>query len=446
MKKIVILGSGESGTGAAILAKRVGYDVFVSDKSPIKQQYKDVLEQQGIAYEEGTHSMAQILEADEVIKSPGIPEKTEVMKAIRAKGIPVIGEIEFGYRYAGDAKIIAITGSNGKTTTTTLTYHLLKTAGLNVFMGGNVGDSFAGLVLEALENPTTEPRIYVLELSSFQLDDIDTFRPNIAMLLNITPDHLDRYEYRMENYVQSKFRIVRNQQLSDLFITNADDESIQHFMENNPGIIHPVMQQVSSDHLQNGYVMVDEYAFDLSSTRLKGPHNAFNASCAIRAALEVGVSAEDIIEGLLSFSPPPHRLEQIGQINGVNWINDSKATNVDSVFFALQAVNTPIVWIVGGTDKGNDYTPLLHLVRERVKAIVCLGVDNEKLKTVFGSFGMPMAEAKSAVEAVKLANELALPGDTVLLSPACASFDLFKNYEDRGDQFRAAVLELSNDQ
>lgn len=438
-KKIVILGSGESGTGAALLAQRVGYEVFVSDKSPIKEQYKTVLSGHNIDFEEGIHTLERILEADEVVKSPGIPEKTEVMKAVRAKGIPVIGEIELGYRYANNAVIVAITGSNGKTTTTNLIYHLLKTAGVNARMGGNVGDSFAGLVLQQMDQPQEAPPVYVLEVSSFQLDDTVMFRPRISILLNITPDHLDRYDYLLENYVRSKFRIVNNQQIEDLFITNADDENIQHYLENHPDIIHPVMQQVGAKDFQNGYVVIDEYAFDLSHTHLKGPHNLFNAACAIRTVLELGIDPDQIVEGLVRFNPPPHRLERVGDVNGVRWINDSKATNVDAVFYALQAVDTPIVWIAGGTDKGNDYTPLLHLVRQRVKALVCMGVDNEKLKNTFGDFGFPLTEARSAQEAVAQAAALSDEGDTVLLSPACASFDLFKNYEDRGDQFRAAV-------
>lgn len=443
MSKIIILGSGESGTGAALLAKQMGHEVFVSDKSPIKPAYKQILDEAGIAYEEETHTLDRILQADEVVKSPGIPEKAPVMKAIREKGIPVIGEIELGFRYMPPATIIAITGSNGKTTTTNLVYHLLKTAGLPVEMGGNVGDSFAGLVSNALKAPATEQqKIYVLEVSSFQLDDIESFRPDVAILLNITPDHLDRYEYQMINYVRSKFRIALNQQVDNLLITNADDKEIQGYLSDNPGIVKARLEQVSMSDMETAYVHVEDYAFDLGNTHLKGPHNMFNAACAIRAALEVGVSADVICEGLLSFRPPAHRLEQVAEKNGVLWINDSKATNVDSVFYALQAVDRPIVWIAGGTDKGNDYSPLFDLVRQRVKAMVWMGVDNSKLMETFGGYGLPMAEAKSAGEAVEKAAKCAEPGDAVLLSPACASFDLFKNYEDRGDQFRAAVQQL----
>jgi UDP-N-acetylmuramoylalanine--D-glutamate ligase len=443
MAKIVILGSGESGTGAALLAQQVGHDVFVSDKSPMMPEYKAILTAAGIAFEEEAHNMSRILEADEVVKSPGIPEKSPVMKVVREKGIPVIGEIELGYRYNHNATIVAITGSNGKTTTTHLIYHLLKTAGLNAFMGGNVGESYAELVARAMRMDQQHPeeRIYVLEVSSFQLDDIRSFRPDIAILLNITPDHLDRYDYEMANYVRSKFRITMNQEVADLLITNADNESIQTYLSEHPGIVHARLEQVSITDTESTYVHVNEYSFDLGNTRLKGPHNMFNAACAIRTALELGVPADMICEGLMSFVPPLHRLELVVESDGILWINDSKATNVDSVFFALQAVDRPIVWIAGGTDKGNDYSPLFDLVRTRVKAMVWMGADNTKLMEVFGSFGLPMAEAGSAKEAVEQAAIFAEEGDVVLLSPACASFDLFKNYEERGDQFRSAVFE-----
>jgi UDP-N-acetylmuramoylalanine--D-glutamate ligase len=442
MHKIVILGSGESGTGAAILAKRVGYDVFVSDKSPIKVQYKTVLEAQGIPFEEGDHNMERILAADEIVKSPGIPEKTDIMQAIRTKGIPVIGEIELGYRFTKNAKIVAITGSNGKTTTTQLIYHLFKSAGYNAYMGGNVGDSYAELVAGALDLPETKEnkRIYVLEVSSFQLDDIKTFKPDVSVLLNITPDHLDRYEYEMSNYVRSKFRITMNQTEIDLFITNADDPEIQRYIKQHEGELRPMMEDIKKEDIKNGIVHLDDDVYDIRSTVLKGPHNIFNAACAINTAWALGMDQHEIQDGLLTFVTPPHRLEVVATKAGITWINDSKATNVDSVFYALQAVDTPIIWIAGGTDKGNDYSPLFDLVRERVKALVCLGLDNEKLKTVFGTYGFPIVEAKSAIEAVEQAQKLANTGETVLLSPACASFDLFKNYEDRGDQFKAAVV------
>ncbi len=443
--RVVILGSGESGTGAALLAQSRGHEVFVSDKNPIKAAYKAVLEANAIPYEEGEHSMERILSAEEVVKSPGIPEKTDVMKAIRAKAIPVIGEIELGYRYTRNARIIAITGSNGKTTTTTLVYHLLKTAGANVFMGGNVGDSYAELVADALKTPNTTEyqRIYVLEVSSFQLDDIDTFKPCIAVLLNITPDHLDRYDYQMANYVRSKFRIAMNQAENDLFLTNADDPEVQDYLKAHPNAIAAKIDQVCASDLEGNAVVVGSHRYDMANTSIKGAHNRFNAACAIRATLAMGYSPQAIEQGLATYAPPAHRLEQVGQKDGITWINDSKATNVDSVYYALQAIETPIVWIAGGTDKGNDYTPLLPFVKTRVKALVCMGVDNEKLKSVFGAFGFPIVEAGSATEAVHKAQQLANTGDTVLLSPACASFDLFKNYEDRGDQFRNAVITMN---
>lgn len=440
---IAILGSGESGTGAAILAQRLGYEVFVSDKGAMKEVYKTALRERGIPFEEGQHSTERILTAQEVIKSPGIPEKAEIMQQIRAKGIPVIGEIEFAARYAGKCTLVAITGSNGKTTTTHLTHHLLHTAGLNVRMGGNVGNSFAQMVFDDLKHNKINDasRIFVLELSSFQLDDMDTFRANIAMLLNITPDHLDRYDYKMENYVRSKFRVGRNQKRGDLFITNDDDPEVQAFMRQNPGQVHCKMDQVRSRDLKNGLVRIGRtHVFDLKNTNLKGPHNAFNAACAIRAALRLGASAAQIQEALQTFTPPPHRLEKVAVRNGIEYINDSKATNVDSVFYALQAMDRPTVWIVGGQDKGNDYSPLFPFVKKRVKAIVCMGVDNSKIIQVFSTFRKPMVETRSAAEAVAAATRLAQSGDTVLLSPACASFDLFKNYEDRGAQFKAAVL------
>lgn len=443
-KRIVILGSGESGTGAALLAKRQGFDVFVSDKGSIKPEYKKELDAQGIAWEENHHSLDKILNANEIIKSPGIPEKSEVMRAVRTKGINVVGEIEFGYRYAGKCKIVAVTGSNGKTTTTMLTYHLLKHAGLNVRMGGNVGNSFATMVLEDLNRRNAEvQRIYVLEISSFQLDDIQKFRPDIALLLNITPDHLDRYDDKMENYVRSKFRITMNQKRGDLFITNSNDAHISNYLKEHPEAVRCRMERVRKSDFKNGYVHIGRsYAFDLANTNLRGQHNMFNAACAIRAALRLGVEAGEIEEALYYFNPPPHRLEKVAEINGVTWINDSKATNVDSVFYALQSMDRPVIWIVGGQDKGNDYSPLFKLIRKKVKAIVCLGVDNSKIIKAFKKFKKPIVETRSAEEAVKTAKNFSDEGDMVLLSPACASFDLFINYEDRGEQFRESVLKL----
>ena len=452
-KRLVILGSGESGTGAALLAQYLGYDVFVSDKGAIKSEFKVELDEAGIAWEENQHTLDKILNASEIIKSPGIPEKSDVMKAVRTKGINVIGEIEFGYRYAGKCQIVAITGSNGKTTTTELTYHLLKTAGLDVRKGGNVGNSFARMALEDIKNHrgAEAKRVFVLEISSFQLDDIQQFRPKIAMLLNITPDHLDRYDYKLENYAASKFRVTMNQGRGDKFIYNGFDPIVAS---------HPVVAtyRVTSSHLvstdnpkqiairkgffKNGQIKVGKGSFGMASSALRGPHNMFNAVCSIRAALLLGAESDKIQAGLNTFVPPPHRLEKVAEIGGVTWINDSKATNVDSVFYALQAMDVPTVWIVGGQDKGNDYSPLLKLVKKKVKAIVCMGVDNSKILSVFGGMKKPIVETGSAKEAVAVAAGFAAKGDTVLLSPACASFDLFKNYEDRGAQFREAVLQI----
>ena len=444
-KRFVILGSGESGTGAALLAQYLGYDVFVSDQGAIKEIFKTELDQAGIAWEENGHTLSQILNAQEIIKSPGIPEKSEVMQAVRARGIPVIGEIEFGWRHAGKCQIVAITGSNGKTTTTELTYHLMKTAGLEVRKGGNVGNSFARMALEDLKAKRTKAadRIFVLEVSSFQLDDIQQFRPKIAMLLNITPDHLDRYDYKLENYAASKFRVTMNQRRGDKFIYNGFDPILAaHRVPSKDPASQPKAIAIRKSRYKNGQIRVGKDVFDLRNSALRGPHNMFNAACAIRAALLLGGDAGKVQEGLNTFVTPPHRLEKVADIGGVAWINDSKATNVDSVFYALQAMETPTVWIVGGQDKGNDYTPLLRLVRKKVKAIVCMGVDNSKIFKVFSEMKKPMKETRSAAEAVKVAAGFAEKGDTVLLSPACASFDLFKNYEDRGAQFREAVQQL----
>lgn len=448
-KRIVILGSGESGTGAALLAKHLGFDVFVSDKGIIAPAYKAELDAAGIAWEEGQHTLPKILKAKEIIKSPGIPEKTEVMQAVRAAGINVIGEIEFGYRYAGKCQIVAITGSNGKTTTTMLTYHLLKTAGLDVRMGGNVGNSFARMALDDLKNRVTKngQRIFVLEVSSFQLDDIQRFRPKIAMLLNITPDHLDRYEYQLEKYAAAKFRVTMNQRRGDKFIYNGFDPVVKAGLDrltsNQPA--HQARRAaIRKGFFKNGQIKVGKSSFTMAKSALRGPHNMFNTACAIRAALLLKADAAKIQAGLDTFVTPPHRLERVAEIGGVTYINDSKATNVDSVFYALQAMDTPTVWIAGGTDKGNDYAPIFKLVRKKVKAIVCMGLDNSKIVKAFKKMRKPTVETRSAIEAVQAATRLAEKGDTVLLSPACASFDLFKNYEDRGAQFREAVLRLKN--
>ncbi|HAD14155.1 MAG TPA: UDP-N-acetylmuramoyl-L-alanine--D-glutamate ligase, partial [Saprospirales bacterium] len=351
-KRIVILGSGESGTGAARLARFLGFDVFVSDKGPIKEEFKQELDTAGIPWEENQHTLAQILNASEIIKSPGIPEKSDVMKAVREKGINVIGEIEFGYRYAGKCRIVAITGSNGKTTTTELTWHLMHVAGLPVRKGGNVGNSFARMVMDDLVsgNAGRKDRVFVLEVSSFQLDDIQQFRPYISMLLNITPDHLDRYEYKLENYAAAKFRVSMNQRRGDKFIFNGYDPVIrENWKETGAKKV-----AIRKGFYKNGEIRVGNKRFDMTQSALKGPHNMFNAVCAIRAALLMGADPVKIQQGLNSFETPPHRLEKVAVIKGVTWINDSKATNVDSVFYALQAMDTPTVWIVGGQDKGND--------------------------------------------------------------------------------------------
>jgi UDP-N-acetylmuramoylalanine--D-glutamate ligase len=438
MKKIVILGAGESGVGAALLAKQKGFDVFVSDRSDIKENFKKELEDAQIPYESGQHTEGVILAADEIIKSPGIPDKAPLIKEAKAKGIPIIGEIEFAYRFLDGSKIIAITGSNGKTTTTSLTYHILKTGGLDVAVGGNIGKSFARLLAEEKSY-----YIYVLELSSFQLDDIKTFQPYISMILNITPDHLDRYDYKMQNYVASKFRIAKNQTEDDIFIFNEDDKEIKAFMDKNPVQAN---EWGISTHFE-GEILRGR--FDMSKTPLRGPHNYFNASCAIAAALVCGVGDAKIQHGLETFKNAPHRLENVATIDGIEFINDSKATNVDSVFWALKAMSKPTVLILGGQDKGNDYTQIEALVKEKVIGVVGMGVDNQKIMDFFKT-NMDTKSIKEAIgKSIQIANEYLkdknhknTEGVTILLSPACASFDLFKNYEDRGEQFKKEVLAL----
>jgi UDP-N-acetylmuramoylalanine--D-glutamate ligase len=436
MMKIAILGAGESGTGAALLAKAKGHEVLVSDLGIIQDHFKRELEAEGIEYEEGKHTWERILTAEEVIKSPGIPDKAPLVKALRENGIPVISEIEFAARYS-TTFTIGITGSNGKTTTTRLTWHLLQQAGLKAGLGGNVGYSFARLVLEGNYD------YFVLELSSFQLDGVLSFRPDIAMLLNITPDHLDRYDYKMENYVASKFRIAMNQGESDLFIFNADDANMTDYMSRNG--IASRRAPIAENAIEGTQIKVGASLFDMLETPLQGRHNYMNALFAVQTAKELGLSDDAIRAGLKSFVNVPHRMERIAEIDGVPYINDSKATNVDAVFYALDAMTTPVVWIVGGQDKGNDYEPLRQLVRQKVRAIVCLGIDNAKIVEFFGSDIADITETNSAETAAYAAMKLAQPGDTVLLSPACASFDLFRNYEDRGDQFREAVLKIQSE-
>jgi UDP-N-acetylmuramoylalanine--D-glutamate ligase len=432
-KKVAILGGGESGIGAALLAKKIGYDIFVSDNGKISKEHTHTLRTNAIPYEESGHTLKTILAADEVIKSPGIPDHISIIQNILKHGIPVISEIEFASRHT-DAIIIGITGSNGKTTTTNLTYHIFETANLNVGIGGNVGKSFARNISEHTFD------YFVLELSSFQLDGIFDFRPDVAILLNITPDHLDRYDYKMENYVAAKFRIARNQNAQDWLIYNQSDEAINEFMVNNSLIVSKVQ---INDLFNNKIILrVDNSKFDMTVCSLKGPHNFFNATCAIKAAKRYGVSDEAIQLALNTFVNDPHRLESVATVNGVEYINDSKATNVDSVLQALRAMDKPIVWIAGGMDKGNDYSLLEALVEGKVKALICLGVDNTKLLETYSPMIKIIEEAKSAEEAVARATIYAEAGDVVLLSPACASFDLFENYVDRGELFKEAVLKL----
>lgn len=440
----MVLGGGESGVGTAILAKQKGYAVFVSDFGSIKPNYKNVLEQFEIEWEEKKHTESKILNADLVMKSPGIPDKAPLVKQLVANGIPVISEIEFATNYT-DAELIGITGSNGKTTTTMLAYHLIKNGGVNVGMAGNIGDSYAKMVAEQHFD------CYVLEISSFQLDGIVSFKPNIAIITNITPDHLDRYDYKFENYIASKFRIAMNQTAEDYLIYDADDSVITEWLSQNPVQSKLLPFSLERELEEGAYIdnnlikiNVDTNYLEMSTDflTLEGKHNTKNAMAASMAAMLVRVRKEAIRDSIQSFQGAPHRLEKVLKINHVEYINDSKATNVNATYYALDGIKKPIVWIVGGTDKGNDYTDLMPLVREKVKAIICLGMDNSKLVATFGKVVEPLVETYSMEEAVKIAYKVAERGDAVLLSPACASFDLFKNYEDRGDQFKDAVRNL----
>ena len=443
-KCIVILGAGESGTGAALLAKAKGYEVFVSDKGAMKDKYRDELVRNKIEFEEGGHSEERLLAASLVIKSPGIPDKAEIVSKLKAKGIEVIDEIEFAFRFV-QGKVIAITGTNGKTTTTLLTYHLLKSAGFSVAMAGNVGESLAGKIAHGNHD------WYVLEISSFQLDGTKAFKPAIGVLLNITPDHLDRYDYKMENYVASKFRLVQNMDATDHFIYCADDDRIAAEISKQKPTPHLVNISLKSDAAVkfDGKHMCFSFdeAFEISQseTTLKGPHNLINTMAAVSAAYLAGAKVKAIREGLKTFKNAPHRLEYIATINGVDFINDSKATNVDSVVYALGSYDQTLIWIAGGIDKGNDYNLVKDQVSKKVKALICLGTENDKLKNFFSGIVKRIQETQQVSELVRLALNEAQPGDVVLLSPACASFDLFKNYEDRGDQFRKAVLDLKKE-
>ena len=444
MARVVVLGGAESGVGAAVLAKVKGFDVFLSDKGQIKKEYADTLRKWNIPFEEGQHTEELILNADEVVKSPGIPGTVPMVQKIREKGIRVVSEIEFASRY-DSAKKICITGSNGKTTTTSLIYHVLVQAGLNVGLGGNIGKSYAYQVA------TEHFDYYVLEISSFQLDDIYDFRPDIAIITNITPDHLDRYDHKMENYVAAKFKITKNLTEEDCFIFDSDDAiTVGHL---NKIVLRCKMLPFSQEkEVKQGAFLrddkiilrMDEEETDifLQELALGGRHNIYNSMAAALAARAAGIENEVIRKSLATFQPIEHRLEPVLSIKDVLYINDSKATNVDSAWYALECQKRPVVWIVGGTDKGNDYSVLNDLVKEKVKGIVCLGVDNAKIHAAFGGMVAEMADALSAKEAVEKAAAMAAPGDVVLLSPCCASFDLFKNYEDRGEQFKAAVRNL----
>lgn len=447
MKRLVILGSGESGTGAAILAKQKGYDVLVSDAGLIPEKYKEELNEYGIAYEEKQHTEELILNADEIIKSPGIPEKNELIKKIRSKGIHIISEIEFASRYTNAIKI-CITGTNGKTTTTSLIYHLMLQAGLNVGCGGNIGTSFARLVANE------DHDYYVLELSSFQLDDMYDFKAEIAILLNITPDHLDRYEYDIQNYINAKFRITRNQTENDYFIYCSDDEIINKqilsedikakkipFSINNKLALGAFLDD-DSIKIKTEINQSNPYTMLTSELALRGKHNTYNSMAAAIVGQVFNIRKDAIREALTNFQNVEHRLEKVAMVRGVEFINDSKATNVNSAWYALESMDKPVVWIAGGTDKGNDYTMLKELVKDKVRIIVCMGLDNHKIHEAFGKDVDMILNTTSAQEAVHVAFKLAKQGEAALLSPACASFDLFKNYEDRGRQFKAAVRNL----
>lgn len=443
-KRIVILGGGESGVGTAILAKKKGYEVFVSDFGKIKYNYKEVLSINKVDWEEEKHTEELILNADVVMKSPGIPDKSPIVKQLRKKGITVISEIEFASHYT-DVETIGITGSNGKTTTTMLTHYLLKQGNLNVGLAGNVGKSFAWQVAE------NKHEGYVLELSSFQLDGIVDYRPHIAVVTNISPDHLDRYDYKYELYIEAKFRITMNQTEKDYLVYDADDEIITGWLKNNKVKAQTIPFSLSGNakegiYIENNTIISninnEEFTMPINELSLEGKHNIKNAMAATAVAQLMRIRKETIRESLSNFQGVEHRLEKVLKIQNVQYINDSKATNTNATFFALDSMTTPTVWIVGGVDKGNDYDELMQLVREKVKAIVCLGVDNQKIINAFGNVVDVVVETAGMQEAVKVAQKLAEKGDTVLLSPACASFDLFESYEDRGKQFKAAVQNL----
>jgi UDP-N-acetylmuramoylalanine--D-glutamate ligase len=444
MKRIVILGGGESGAGAAVLAQKKGFDVFVSDLSEIKAEYKALLDKHEIKWEEKQHTEELILNADEVIKSPGIPDKAPLIKKLHALGISIISEIEFAGRYT-QAKMICITGSNGKTTTTMLVYHILKNAGLNVGLAGNVGQSLA------LQVANENYEYYVLELSSFQLDGMTEFKADIAILLNITPDHLDRYDYNFQNYVDSKFRITQNQTENDAFIFWENDPVVKAELakRNIQSALYPFAIERSEKtkaFIENDELIIKTlksiFTMPTSELALEGMHNTYNSMAAGLAASIVNVKKESIRQSLQDFQGVEHRLEYVATVRNVRFINDSKATNVNSCWYALQSMKTPVVLILGGTDKGNDYSEIEALVREKVKALIFMGLDNKPLHAFFDGKAEKITDVQSMENAVKEAYEAASPGDTVLLSPCCASFDLFKNYEDRGKQFKICVRSL----
>ncbi len=444
MERLVILGGGESGVGAAILGKKQGYDVFVSDLGKINEKYKQVLTNYQIKWEDQCHSEGQILNADVVVKSPGIPDNVLLVKKLLEKAIPVISEIEFASQFT-TAKTIGITGSNGKTTTTMLTYHLLKSGGLNIGLGGNVGKSFAWQVAE--ENYD----FYVLELSSFQLDGNIKYKPDIAIITNISPDHLDRYEYKYENYIASKFRITMNQTEDDYLIYDADDIAISEWLTKNKTRAQLIPFSLTKTFKNGAFIKNEtmdiiinneEFEMKIGDISLEGKHNTKNAMAATSVAQLMKIRKDTIRESLSNFQGVEHRLEKVLKIQNVQYINDSKATNVNATFFALESMTAPTVWILGGVDKGNDYNEIMSLVHEKVKAIICLGVDNKKIIDAFGNVVEMMVEVDNMFDAVVTAKHLAEKGDTVLLSPACASFDLFQDYQDRGNQFKAAVKSL----
>ena len=442
--KMVILGAAESGVGTAILAKKLGLDVFVSDKGVIAEKYRKELSDRGIAFEEGQHTESKILDATEVVKSPGIPDKAAIVKSIHAAGIPILSEIEFAGRHT-NAKMICITGTNGKTTTTLLTHHLLTKAGMNVGLGGNIGKSFARQVAESNHD------YYVLELSSFQLDGCREFRADIGILTNITPDHLDRYDYNLQNYVDSKFRILQNQRPEDAFIYCADDDlTMQQLQHMNPTMqCYPFSirkKEGMSAWLENDNLCIlthnQQFSMSIHELALQGKHNLYNSMAAGIGGRILEIRKDVVRESFSDFENIEHRLEFVSTVHGINFINDSKATNVNSTWYALESMEEPTIWIAGGVDKGNDYSMLSELVQTRVKAIVCMGVDNKKIINAFRDIVPVIIETGSAEEAVQTAYRLGKKGDTVLLSPACASFDLFENYEDRGRKFKAAVRTL----